>query len=80
MQNPNVSQIPRCLHGVYAPHGVPNPCCTVCCPVEVSSHDKAPVIRFGRKGWSSEIAGTVEIVGTDETEENQDSQGSQEAL
>jgi hypothetical protein len=47
------SLIPRCLHSVYAPHGVPNFGCSLCTPILVSAKDKTPVVRITESGWTS---------------------------
>jgi hypothetical protein len=62
------STIPRCLHSVYAPHGVPNSCCSLCTPILVSAKDKTPVVRITKSGWTSK----KKAVDIDLDEENLD--------
>jgi hypothetical protein len=54
MENPTVSNIPRCRHSVYwANRSKPNDACSLCVPIVVSAKDKTPVVRLTEKGWTS---------------------------
>jgi hypothetical protein len=35
ISDPTKSNIPRCRHSVYAPHGTPNTLCSCCHPVDI---------------------------------------------